>query len=199
MSSPGRNGAASSGRATVPKTAAVSPAPVDLRSLFERHYSSIWRLLRRLGVPPAQLDDATQEVFWVAARRFRDIRPGREHPFLYGVALRIASNQLRRQPKAPCSAIEHFPHLADQQPSPEEHCQARQLRALLDDVLDCLPGELREVFVLCEVESMQVPQAAELLKIPVGTASSRLRRAREEFSAIARRLRAALQLRGERR
>ena len=54
---------------------------LDLRSLFETHYASIWRLPRRLGVPAAQLDDAAQEVFWVAARRLSDIEPGRAHPF----------------------------------------------------------------------------------------------------------------------
>jgi len=40
---------------------------LDLRALFQRHHASIWRLLRRLGVRDAQLDDAAQEVFWVAA------------------------------------------------------------------------------------------------------------------------------------
>ena len=47
----------------------VKTETLELRALFEKYYASIWRLLRRLGVPNAQLDDATQEVFWVAARR----------------------------------------------------------------------------------------------------------------------------------
>jgi RNA polymerase sigma-70 factor (ECF subfamily) len=167
--------------------------PLDLRSLFECHYASIWRLLRRLGVPQAQLDDAAQEVFWVAARRLADIQPGREHPFLYGVALRIASNMIRRSSPLRCSDLEQFPHLVDQRPSPEEQLQQRQLRELLDDVLDCMPSDLRTAFVLHEIEGMEVRHVAELVEIPVGTASSRLRRAREEFSAIAKRARAVLQ------
>ena len=168
--------------------------PLDLRSLFECHYASIWRLLRRLGVPHEQLDDAAQEVFWVAARRLADIEPGREHPFLYGVALRIASNLIRRSSPLRCTDLEQFPHLVDQRPSPEEQLHQRQLRELLDDVLDCMPSDLRTVFVLHEIEGMEVRQVAELVEIPVGTASSRLRRAREEFSAIAKRACAALQV-----
>ncbi len=167
--------------------------PLDLRGLFECHYASIWRLLRRLGVPSAQLDDAAQEVFWVAARRLADIQPGREHPFLYGVALRIASNLIRRSSPLGCSDLEQFPHLVDQRPSPEEQLQQRQLRELLYDVLDCLPSDLRTIFVLHEIEGMEVRHVAELVEIPVGTASSRLRRAREEFSAIAKRAGATLQ------
>ena len=56
--------------------------------------------------------------------------------------------------------------------------------------------ELRTVLVLFELEGLEIRAIAELEQIPVGTASSRLRRAREEFSALARRLRASLTARG---
>lgn len=169
---------------------------LELKSLFERHYASVWRLLRRFGVPAPALDDAAQEVFWVAARRLSDIRPGSETAFLYGVALRIASNHLRRE-RHPAATLElDLSSLADTGPSPEEAVAERQRRAMLDAVLARLPLELRTVFVLFELEGLEVRQIAELEGIPVGTASSRLRRAREEFTASARRLRAALVARG---
>jgi RNA polymerase sigma-70 factor (ECF subfamily) len=175
----------------------VTAEALDLRTLFEKHYASIWRLLRRLGVPTAQLDDATQEVFWVAARRLSDIEPGRESPFLYGVALRIAAGELRRLKTAmPLVEIGDAPAMVDERPSPEEQLVARQGRQLLDDVLSRMPSDLRTVFVLYELEGIEVRQIAALETIPVGTASSRLRRAREEFSAITRRVRAGLISRG---
>ena len=170
---------------------------LDLRSLFENHYASIWRLLRRLGVSAAQLDDAAQEVFWVAARRLPDIEPGREHPFLYGVALRIAANESRRhRAMPPIAEIGQLPSMVDQGPSPEEEVAARQERELLDDVLGRMPSDLRTVLVLFELEGLEVRQIAEIEQIPVGTASSRLRRARDEFSAIAKRVRAGLNAEG---
>jgi RNA polymerase sigma-70 factor (ECF subfamily) len=176
---------------------AVKTEALDLRALFEKHYASIWRLLRRLGVPRAQLDDATQEVFWVAARRLSDIEPGRESPFLYGVALRVAAGELRRQRMGmPLVEIGQAPAMVDERPSPEEQLAARQARQLLDDVLNRMPSDLRTVFVLFELEGIEVRQIAELEEIPVGTASSRLRRAREEFSAITKRVRAGLISRG---
>ena len=168
---------------------------LELRPLFERHYASVWRLLRRFDVPAAALDDAAQEVFWVAARRLADIRAGSESAFLYGVALRVASNHLRRARHAASDELD-LAALADTGPSPEEAVAARQRRALLDAVLDRMPLELRTVFVLFELEGLEVRQIAELEGLPVGTASSRLRRAREEFSAIARRVRASLAARG---
>jgi RNA polymerase sigma-70 factor (ECF subfamily) len=172
-------------------------APPDLRALWEAHYASIWRLLRRLGVRPAQLDDAAQEVFWVAARRLADIAPGRAHAFLYGVALRVAASEARRQASAmPLAALAEVPAVPDERPSAETQLAEREARLLLDQALDRMPLDLRAVFVLFELEGLEVRQIAEIEAIPVGTASSRLRRAREEFSAIARRMRASLQAQG---
>lgn len=166
---------------------------LDLRALFNAHYGSIWRLLRRLGVRSAQLDDAAQEVFWVAARRVGDIRPGSEQSFLYGVALRVAAQEGKKQRAAePLADAEAIPRMTDLGPSPEEQLAHRQARELLDEVLDALPPELREVFVLFELEGLEVREIAAIQQIPGGTASSRLRRAREEFSAIAKRIRATL-------
>lgn len=175
-----------------------SSLTLELKPLFERHYASVWRLLRRFGVPAAALDDAAQEVFWIAARRLSDIRAGSETAFLYGVALRVASNLLRRErhPAADELELSSLPHSG---PSPEEALAERQRRALLDSVLARMPLELRTVFVLFELEGLEVRAIAELEGIPVGTASSRLRRAREEFSAIARRVRASLAAGGGRR
>jgi RNA polymerase sigma-70 factor (ECF subfamily) len=178
-----------------PRTGASAPETVstDIRTLFDAHYASIWRLLRRLGVQPSQVDDAAQEVFWVAARRLSDIQPGREHAFLYGVSLRVASNTVRRQNAAPPLAeLERVSLVPDERPSPEEHLEQQRARALLDAVLDRMPLELRTVFVLFELEGLEVRDIAALEEIPVGTASSRLRRAREEFSALAKRVHAMI-------
>ena len=51
-------------------------------------------------------------------------------------------------------------------------------------------SELRVVFVLFELEELSVPEIAKIVGVPEGTASSRLRRAREEFQKAAKRVRA---------
>ncbi len=172
-------------------TDAAESAALDLRALFQAYHASIWRLLRRLGVPIAQLDDAAQEVFWVAARKLEQIEPGKQHAFLYGVALRVAANELRRQASAPARcAVDDLESLVDGAPTPEERLEQARARQLLDAVLERLPLELRAVLVLFELEGLDVRSIAEIEGIPIGTVGSRLRRAREEFSAIAGRLRA---------
>jgi RNA polymerase sigma-70 factor (ECF subfamily) len=180
-----------------PAAGEAKPSPaLDLRTLFHSHYSRVWRALRRFGVPASRVDDAAQEVFWVTARRLGDIVPGKERSFLYGVALRIASNHARRERAAlPWSEVDDLAFIRDERPSPEAALEQRQARQLLDAVLDRMDPELRRVFVLFELEGLPVRDIAELEGIPLGTASSRLRRARDEFSSITSRLRAVLESR----
>ena len=116
---PSRLGLFSADAAAAVPRAASEATTLDLRALFDAHYASIWRLLRRLGVRHGQLDDASQEVFWVAARRLADIRAGSEHAFLYGVALRVASDAARRRYAEPqIAGSEPLEQLAIDHPNP---------------------------------------------------------------------------------
>ena len=68
--------------------------------------------------------------------------------------------------------------------------EMKQARALLDEVLDAMEEDLRVVFVLFELEGVPTEEIAAMLGLAKGTVASRLRRAREEFHAIARRVQA---------
>ena len=168
-------------------TATPSPA-VDaarLQELFAQNFTFIWRLLRRLGLDPETADDAAQQAFLIAAERLSDIRPGCERSFLYGTALRLFRD-LRR---AELRMVRDSGHdLASEQPNADERIDRERALQWLDAALAGMEQDLREVFVLFELERLPTPQIAELLGIPVGTAASRLRRARVEFRALVARL-----------
>lgn len=162
-------------------------------AMFEEHHDGIWRALRRLGVRDAQVDDATQQVFLVASRRLDDIRAGGERHYLYGVALRVASEHRRRDPAHRLVGAEDaLDSVVDPTSAADEQLIAAQERAILDRVLAAMPEDLRQVIVLVELEEMTVSDVASILDLPFGTAASRLRRARESFSDNARRVRARL-------
>jgi len=159
--------------------------------MVKAHHDFIWRLLRRLGVAPADTDDATQRVFMIAARRVADIAVGSERSFLFGTALRVAPETIRaarRQAPLDDEANER----RDSSPGPEELTAQLRARAVLEEILTAMPLELRTVLVLFELEQMTKNEVAELLELPVGTAVSRLRRAREEFRAQLKRRNARL-------
>jgi RNA polymerase sigma-70 factor (ECF subfamily) len=157
-----------------------------LRALREEHFEFLWRSLRRLGVPEADVDDAVQQVFLVAARRV--IQPGAERAFLFSTALRVASHA-RRTLRRRRESGEAVPEQTDATPSAEELLDQRRARALLDEVLEELPMDLRAVFILFELEEMTVVEIGALMGIPSGTAASRLRRGRELFQQTVARVR----------
>lgn len=164
----------------------VSSDPVRFAKLVNDNLDLVWRALRRFGVREADADDATQRVFLIANQKLSKIEAGREAPFLFGIAARIASHARRAYQRRGAAELKlsSSPHPAN--PDPEELAQQHEARKLLDRVLDEMPEELRAVFVLFELEEMSVDEIARALALPRGTAATRLRRSREVFHRCAR-------------
>jgi RNA polymerase sigma-70 factor (ECF subfamily) len=172
-----------------PSPRAAPPLPLQrearLRALVDAHLDTVWRALKRLGVPDAGADDATQEVFIVAARRLDEIEHGRERGYLLGIALRVAADArraLRRRGEVPLDEVGDAALAGGQQASAgaaEAALDQQRARQALAAVLARMPDELREAFVLFEIEELTAPVAAAALGVPVGTIASRVRRARE--------------------
>ncbi len=162
-------------------------------AMFDAHYDAIWRTLRRLGVSDGNADDAAQRVFVIASRRIDDILAGHEGRYLYGVAMKVASEMRRRDPgRREVVDPRMLEAIADDARGPEELLIESEAREALDETLAAMSDELRAVLVLVEIEGLSLAELAAILEVPLGTATSRLRRAREEFSASARRVRARL-------
>ena len=83
-------------RATAVPGAAVVPA---LAEVYRAHVGFVWRVLRRLGVEDAALEDVVHDVFLVVHRRLADFE-GRSAvtTWLYGIARRVAADYRRRRP-----------------------------------------------------------------------------------------------------
>jgi RNA polymerase sigma-70 factor (ECF subfamily) len=160
-----------------------------LRGLVDAYFDFIWRSLRRLGVTYASVDDAAQRVFWVASQNLDDIDPRRERSFLFGVAVRVASECRRGdRRRREVNSDEHMDAAEHPSPGPEELLDQKRARETLDELLDDLSLELRTVLVLVEGEGLKAHEVAEILAIPEGTVSSRLRRARVALAEAIQRL-----------
>jgi RNA polymerase sigma-70 factor, ECF subfamily len=173
----------------VPAGLAVATASSADRARTERvnaalaeHFELVWRTLRRLGVETSRLDDAAQHVFLTFTARVPEIDAARERAFLVGAAVRVAANARRLRARSREVPAELEPNDANGL-TPEELFDWKQRRELLDRALDTLNSEQRSVFVLYELEGFSLPEIAELLNVPLGTASSRLTRARAGFEA----------------
>jgi RNA polymerase sigma-70 factor (ECF subfamily) len=151
------------------------------RALFDHHFDFIWRLLRRQGLAAPDADDAAQQVFMIAAQKLDTVAEGSERSFLYGTALRVAANVRRGASRRREVAEEMLDTHEGGVIPPDERAELARAWALLDELFAELPEELARVLALAEIEQVAVPEIAALEGIPVGTAASRLRRARALF------------------
>lgn len=168
-----------------PDTRAPLARPMmSLTALFETQFSIVLRRAKRLGLTQDSAEDAVQEAFIVVSRKLDVIEPGKEAAFLFRTLVNVVRNQKR-------AARRRREDLVDGEIEPVMNANAGlvpaeiQLRkealSFAEKILEEMDLDQRVVFVLFELEEMEVPAIAELLEIPVGTVSSRLRRARETF------------------
>ena len=156
-----------------------------LRAMMDNHFETVWRSLRRLGVPEAGADDAAQQVFVVASRRLDEITVGGERGYLLGIALRVASDArrtiARRREVSIDRELSSSSSAVAGSRQPDEALEQKRALATLAALLDEMPDQLREAFVLFELEELNAAEVAQVLDVPVGTVASRVRRARERL------------------
>ena len=160
-------------------------APVEFRALFDHEAAYVVRSLRRLGVHERDCEDVAHEVFVKVHAKlpFYDrSRPLR--PWLFAFCVRLASDYRK--------LARHREHLdiestAIANRTPEHDLIERQQRELVLLGLRALDTDKCAVFTLHELDEVSIPEIARALEIAEGTAYSRLRAARQEFTAAVRR------------
>src|SRR5262245_10586363 len=122
------------------RQAAGTSARLDVVGIHETHADFVWRSLQRLGVRPADLEDALQEVFIVVHRRL-DTFDGssRLSTWLFGISIRVAAAMrrkahLRREHPTP----DVVDAADDESSDPESRAIAREDRGRLEEALDAL-------------------------------------------------------------
>jgi RNA polymerase sigma-70 factor, ECF subfamily len=157
----------------------------SFRSIYDDYFDFVWTCARRLGVPIDAIDDVVQEVFVVVHARSRTVeRPASLRSWIYGVVRRTVSTyhrgrRARNAREAPDAADDAANAM---QPSPLDLAVVSDELRLLWRLLGELGPLKREVFILAELEEMTMPEIAEAIEVPLNTAYSRLRGARQEFS-----------------
>jgi len=161
--------------------------PPAFEHVYREHVRFVWRTVRRLGVREADVEDVCQRVFEVVHRQLPEFRgDARLTTWLFGIVRRVVSDHRR-------SAYERRRELHEEveleaAPGQERAVAEREARALLDQLLDELDEDKRVVFVLCELDGMDVKDVAELIDAPVQTVYSRLHAARDKISRGVERL-----------
>jgi RNA polymerase sigma-70 factor (ECF subfamily) len=155
-------------------------------SIYKQYFDFVWSAVRRLGVGSAAVDDVVQEVFIVIHGRLDTLENADAlRSWIYSIVRRTVSGHHRAQRARDASGV-GFSLDADpvaMQPSPSDLAEHNDQVKLLYSLLEELDPPKREVLVLAEVEEFTAPEIAKILEIPLNTAYSRLRAARQAFEA----------------
>jgi RNA polymerase sigma-70 factor (ECF subfamily) len=157
------------------------------------HLGAGYNLARWLLRNDHDAEDVMQEAMVRAFRFFEGFRGDNPRAWLLTV-VRNAAYSFLQQNRARELATEFDEELTVEAESvrgpetPEVLLLRSAQQRVLNEAVEALPVEFREVFVLRELEGMSYKEIADLARIPIGTVMSRLSRARRQLRvAVARR------------
>ncbi len=151
-------------------------------AIFEEWLPVVLRWCARLGGPKVDAEDAAHDVMITVLTRMHTLRNPDDFPaWVFGVTRRtLAWHRRKAWIRRWVPGLE--PEGVAPGAGPEQSVAASEIGRRVQEVLERMPAELREVLVLCELEERPDEAVAQILEIPVGTVKSRLRRARRQFA-----------------
>ncbi len=153
---------------------------------FQGELDYVFRTLRRLGTWASEVEDLAQEVFLALRRSWTEYDPSRPlRPYLFGISFRLASAYQRKRSREVAFGIVE---VDDPGPGPDDTLQIKQTRSLVLAALERIPLPRRAVLVMHDLDDVSVGEVASVLSIPLFTAYSRLRKARQELETTVRRM-----------
>ncbi|MES1187613.1 MAG: sigma-70 family RNA polymerase sigma factor [Myxococcales bacterium] len=170
-------------------TKSAGPIPAETHGCLQAYQQELGYLLgslRRLAVPNSDIEDVLHEVFLVMLARWDDYDRARPlRPWLFGIAFRVASTHRRKSWREVLDDDHDAPDLRE---GPDDNVAAKQSRTLLLNALAQVPLERRAVLIMHEIDETSMRDVARHLEIPLFTAYSRLRKARQELDVALVRL-----------
>jgi RNA polymerase sigma-70 factor (ECF subfamily) len=161
-------------------------AETGKRALFEAavlpHLGAAYNLARWLTRNDHDAEDVTQEAYLRALRFFEGFRGGDARAWLLAIVRNTCFTWLKRNhPREVQETIGEQEENAGSTVSPEDELIQKADAQVIQQALEDLPLEFREVVVLREMEGLSYKEIAELVDIPLGTVMSRLARARKRL------------------
>jgi len=170
---------------------AAAGGDIDAFEEIYKHYSStVYTLAFGVTRNREDAEEAAQDIFVKVFCNLKDFRFGSSFgTWLYRITMNTAINICRKRSRHGAAAAQ-YDELKDAQiAAPEtQRDQARRqdIEARVTALLDNISPEHRSCIVLREIEGFDYKEMSDILKIPLNTVRSRLRRAREALIAYCR-------------
>ena len=158
--------------------------------LIERHQSTCKRMAVSILRDQQDAEDEVQNAFWKAYEHLGQFQQDAKFStWLSRIVVNQCLMRLRKDRRArfvymdegvPGEDVASL-DLPDRTQSPEQALAQTEVGAVLQGEIRRIPPLLRDVFILRDVEELDMPEVAEKLGISIAAAKSRLLRARLEL------------------
>ena len=153
--------------------------------LVETYETSVYRLALRMCGNAHDAEEVAQEAFvaaWKGMPAFRG--ESKFSSWLYQLTTNAAIDFLRREKRHRATTpIEDEVDLAAPG-TPQQAAEAAEVRQTLQQALDTLTPEHREIFLLRQMRQLSYEEIGRLLGLEAGTVKSRLSRAKKQLREI---------------
>ena len=154
----------------------------DFESLLLPVRQSLFRFAIQLAGDPVRGEDLLQQATEAGLRKFSQLmEPRAFRVWMSRLVYRTHLNDHKRRSRRPEGQredIDNVVPLPSRRPNPEDMAQASRIGERITEALDRLPAEQRRVVWLVDGEGFTYAEAATILEIRLGTAASRVARAR---------------------
>ena len=163
------------------ESATASAVSIDIVALYTEHRAHLLRFVQRYVGNYEDAEDVVQNTFIEASKcmhRFSGL--SKPSTWLFGIALNLARNQVRRNAADRYETVEEnfMEQLVDVHADPAMLYELRQIAQKVDDLLGELPVKIRSTFEAVLDGDATYEEAAKHLQIPIGTVRSRVSRVR---------------------
>ena len=177
---------------TVVTDPVLNPDPVVARcqqgdkaafaELFRRHQADVGRIVQRLLGPVPDVEDVIQEIFIQVFHSIPKFKgKAKFSTWLHSLSVNVVLMHRRAQRSRPILTAESTTPVASDSAKPDELAISRERVRAFYAVLDRLPDAKRTVFILHEIEGIQLKEIAKILGIPALTVRTRLFYTRREI------------------
>jgi RNA polymerase sigma-70 factor, ECF subfamily len=182
---------ADQGRAAEPQPPEL-PRPLVFDTVYRAYFRQVVAWMRAMNVPPADMEDAAQEVFLVVRRKLPRFRDDNLAGWLYRIADLTARNYRRLAWFKHLFARDPLDDASDPWPmanSPAMSLEQKEDRRTLFRMLAGMSAKRRETLILFEVEGYSGQEIATLQDVPLKTVWTRLHHARRDLVSMVATLR----------
>jgi RNA polymerase sigma factor (sigma-70 family) len=149
------------------------------------HLAAAFNYARWLTRNDAEAEDVVQDACVRAMRFFSSLREDDARSWLFTIVRNTWYSRVsRRSGAAEPRPLDPTDDPVDSALDPEARLLQQRAVAQVQEALEQLPVDFREVLVLREIEGMSYKEIASVVRVPIGTVMSRLARARDRLSAV---------------